>query len=228
MRARYLLATTALALVLQSPGALAAAPTQAGSDPAVHPYAPHVADAARRFGIPEAWIWAVMHVESRGDARAISPAGAMGLMQIMPDTWALLRARHGLDTDPFDVRDNILAGAAYLRAMFDRYGDSAAMLAAYHAGPGRYDDYRLRGRPLPAATLAYVGQLASIVGGTGEVQLAAAPPPDPFAWRRAALFARTADAPAEASSGPSNDTANVSPPTSDMLFVRVASAARPQ
>jgi hypothetical protein len=48
--------------------------------------------------------------------------------------------------------DNIMAGAAYLREMHDRYGDATAMLAAYNAGPGRYDDYRSRGRPLPAET----------------------------------------------------------------------------
>ncbi|MFY8154721.1 MAG: lytic transglycosylase domain-containing protein, partial [Hyphomicrobiales bacterium] len=102
-----------------------------------HPYAAHVADAAGRFGIPERWIWAVMRVESNGDVRAVSSAGAMGLMQIMPATWANLRARHGLGSDPYDVRDNIMAGAAYLRAMFDRYGSATAMLAAYNAGPGR-------------------------------------------------------------------------------------------
>ncbi len=61
-----------------APGALAA------------PFAAFVAEASRRFGIPAAWIRAVMHAESFGDVRAISPKGAMGLMQIMPDTWAEL------------------------------------------------------------------------------------------------------------------------------------------
>ncbi len=154
-----------------------------------HPYAGHVADAARRFGIPERWIWAVMRVESNGDVRAVSTAGAMGLMQIMPGTWAGLRARHRLGSDPFDPRDNIIAGAAYLRAMHDRYGNATAMLAAYNAGPGRYDEYLSRGRPLPAETRAYLAKLASITGGSDDAQLAAAPPSDPFAWRRAALFA---------------------------------------
>src|SRR3546814_2027926 len=87
------------------------------------------------LGIPERWIWRVMHAESRGNARAVSQAGAMGLMQIMPATWAMLSARHGLGADPFDVRSNILAGAAYLRAMWDRYRDVPLMLAAYNAGP---------------------------------------------------------------------------------------------
>ncbi len=158
----------------------------------VHPYAGHVAEAAHRFGIPEAWIWAVMRVESAGNRTAVSRAGAMGLMQIMPGTWAQLRARHGLGTDPFDPRDNILAGAAYLRAMHDRYGNASAMLAAYNAGPGRYDAYLSRGRPLPAETVAYLARLAPIIGENAGVQVAAALPPDPSAWRRSKLFVSNA------------------------------------
>src|SRR3546814_14064344 len=88
----------------------------------MHPCAVHIEEAVRRFGIPAAWIRAVMRAESAGDVRAISSAGAMGLMQIMPDTWAELRVRHRLGRDPYDPRDNILAGAAYLREMYDRYG----------------------------------------------------------------------------------------------------------
>lgn len=156
---------------------------------AAHPYASHVTDASRRFGLLERWIWAVMHVESRGNSRAVSRVGAMGLMQIMPATWASLRARHGLGSDPYDVRDNIMAGAAYLRAMHDRYGNATAMLAAYNAGPGRYDEYLSRGRPLPTETLAYLEKLASITGGADDSQLAVAPSSDPLGWRRAALFA---------------------------------------
>ena len=96
-------------LLLLAPGAapVAALAQDAAAEgsAARHPYAVHVADAARRFGVPERWIWAVMRVESNGDARAVSTAGAMGLMQIMPGTWAGLRARHRLGSDPFDVRD---------------------------------------------------------------------------------------------------------------------------
>jgi hypothetical protein len=180
-------------LLLASPGIKPGVALAQGIPPdratANHPYAAHVAEASRRFGIPEAWIWAVMRVESNGDGRAISTAGAMGLMQIMPATWAGTRARYGLGSDPYDVRDNIMAGTAYLRAMFDRYGNATAMLAAYNAGPGRYDDYIARGRLLPAETRAYLAKLVSITGGSGDTQLAAAPPSDPFAWRRAALFA---------------------------------------
>ncbi|WP_116968927.1 lytic transglycosylase domain-containing protein [Blastomonas sp. UPD001] len=167
--------------------------------PAVtHPHAPHVTDAARRFGIPEAWIWAVMRVESAGNARAVSRAGAMGLMQIMPATWAQLRVRHGLGTDPFDVRDNIMAGAAYLREMHDRYGNPSAMLAAYNAGPGRYDDHLSRGRPLPAETVAYLARLGSVTGNESDVEMAVVAQPDRFAWRRSALFVRSSAAASDA------------------------------
>jgi hypothetical protein len=150
------------------------------------PYAAHISEAAIRFGVPETWIRAVMRVESAGDVRAISSAGAMGLMQVMPATWAELRARHRLGSDPYNPRDNILAGTAYLREMHDRYG-SPGFLAAYNAGPGRYEEY-LAGRPLPAETRAYVATLAPIVGGgelSGAVVVAAA---DPLAWTRAPLF----------------------------------------
>lgn len=186
------------AIVLLS-SLVASGPAVAQGEPgsraaASHPYAGHVAEAAHRFGIPEAWIWAVMRVESGGNRTAISRAGAMGLMQLMPGTWTQLRARHRLGPDPFDPRDNIMAGAAYLRAMYDRYGNASAMLAAYNAGPGRYDQYLSRGRPLPAETRAYLARLASISGYSSAVQVAAVTPRDPHAWRRAGLFVRTGSA----------------------------------
>lgn len=200
------------------------------------PYAAYVADAARRFGVPEAWIRAVMRVESRGDVRAVSPMGAMGLMQIMPATWAGLRARYGLGSDPFDPRDNILAGAAYLREMHDRYG-SPGFLAAYNAGPGRYEDYRDRGRPLPAETRAYVAMLAPAIGGgdlTSPVTVAIA---DPMAWTRAPLFIVQPEAtsradvrheggdPAAASpQRPERDFAPADLQTGGLFVVRTASA----
>jgi soluble lytic murein transglycosylase-like protein len=177
---------TALAIALQMAGLPSATAEPAHGTAGVHPYAVHVAEAARRFGIPEDWIWAVMRVESNGDMRAVSSAGAMGLMQIMPTTWANLRARYHLGSDPFNPRENILAGAAYLREMHDRYGNATAMLAAYNAGPGRYEDYAASGRPLPRETQTYLAKLTAITGHSGGVRLVAATPPDPFAWRRAA------------------------------------------
>jgi hypothetical protein len=162
---------------------------------AAHPYATHIAEASQRFGIPEHWIRAVLRAESAGDVRAISSAGAMGLMQVMPDTWAGLRVRHGLGRDPYDPRDNILAGTAYLREMFDRYGNVAAMLAAYNAGPGRYDDYLAAGRTLPAETRAYVAALVPVLGGAAATQPPSSALPPPPDWREAALFVmRSGDA----------------------------------
>jgi membrane-bound lytic murein transglycosylase B len=152
------------------------------------PHAAAIAEASARFAIPEHWIRAVIAVESAGNRHAVSHVGAMGLMQVMPGTWADLRDQHDLGDDPFDPRDNILAGTAYLREMLDRYGNVAAMLAAYNAGPGRYDDYLETGRTLPAETRAYVAALAPLLGSgsSSEAQMVAQTlPPD---WRDAALF----------------------------------------
>ncbi|WP_099864886.1 lytic transglycosylase domain-containing protein [Pararhizobium haloflavum] len=155
---------------------------------AFHPFADHIAEAALRFGLPEYWIAAVLRAESAGDVRATSPVGAMGLMQVMPATWGQLRARHRLGGDPYDPRDNILAGAAYLREMFDRYGNVAAMLAAYNAGPGRYDEYLTAGTPLPSETRAYVALVAPALEGKAPANAVATPPPPSPDWRDAPLF----------------------------------------
>ena len=80
------------------------------------PFVVFVAEAAQRFGISATWIRVVMRAESFGEVRAVSPKGAMGLMQIMPETWPRLRVRCGLGADPDEPRDNILAAAAYLHA----------------------------------------------------------------------------------------------------------------
>ena len=203
------------------------------------PYAAFVTQAAQRFGVPEAWIWAVMRVESRGHPRAISPRGAMGLMQIMPDTWTGLRVRYGLGADPYDPRDNILAGAAFLREMHDRYG-APGFLAAYNAGPGRYDAYVANARPLPAETIAYVAAIAPLIGADplpGNIVVAVA---DPLAWTQAPLFIARADRipsanPVQAGTHPNvaptapsgRDTAAV-PPPSDGLFVARGGGATPR
>ena len=191
------------------------------------PYGPYIAEAAQRFGVPEAWIRAVMRVESAGDVRAISSAGAMGLMQIMPATWSELRVRHRLGGNPYDPRDNILAGTAYLREMYDRYG-SPGFLAAYNAGPGRYEEH-LAGRPLPAETRAYLTKLASITGGSDDTQLAVAPPSDPFAWRRAALFAVRPGALSPAPPSADRTASEVPPerPADDRAELVMADAAPP-
>jgi soluble lytic murein transglycosylase-like protein len=202
-------------LAISSPAPpVSALAAPAGQHAASDRYAEHVAEASRRFGIPAAWIRAVMRVESRDDRRAVSRKGALGLMQLMPKTWAQLRARYGLGRDPFDPHDNILAGAAYLREMHDRYG-SPGFLAAYNAGPGRYENYRDRDRPLPPETVAYVAALAPFVedGAIREPVVLAA-----FhraSWTRAALFIVRADG------APNADRAPFGPPP------RAASAVVP-
>ncbi len=163
--------------------------------------AAHVAEASQRFGLPESWIYAVMRTESAGRVGVISPAGAMGLMQLMPGTWARQRARFDLGSDPFDPRDNIMAGASYLRELYDSYGTSG-MLAAYNAGPGRYEDWRDRGRPLPAETRAYVAKIApelqtastlTVVAGALPVQ------PVRLSWTQSQLFAARSESSDDAS-----------------------------
>ena len=126
------------------------------------PLAAFIAEASHRFDIPEAWLGAIMRVESAGNARAISSAGAMGLMQLMPGTWDEMRLRYQLGNDPFDAHDNILAGAAYLRELHDRFG-SPGFLAAYNAGPGRYLSHLEKGRELPLETISYVNSLAPFI-----------------------------------------------------------------
>lgn len=126
----------------------------------------HVREAAARFGLPEAWVLRVIAAESGGrthlGGRPItSHAGAMGLMQVMPRTWANLRARYRLGPDPHDPRDNIVAGTAYLREMYDRFG-YPGLFAAYNAGPGRYGEYLVRGRPLPRETRDYVAKVTGV------------------------------------------------------------------
>lgn len=190
------------------------------------PNAGFIAEAAHRFAIPETWISATMRVESGGDPRAVSPRGAAGLMQLMPATWRDLRARYGLGDDVYDRRDNILAGTAFLRELYDRYG-APGFLAAYNAGPGRYDDHLATGRPLPAETIAYVERLAPLIGGVnGDGKTALA---DPLAWTRASLFvlpSETALAAGSASSDRPNEAVSMTDePSFGGLFVRRPSIA---
>ncbi|MGO4683511.1 lytic transglycosylase domain-containing protein [Hyphomicrobium sp. 2TAF46] len=206
---------------------------QAGS------YADFIAEASRRFGIPVAWIRAVMRAESAEAVRAISPAGAMGLMQIMPDTWADLRIRYHLGGGPYDPHDNIQAGAAYLRELHDRYG-APGFLAAYNAGPRRYDEYLTAGRPLPAETRAYLAALAPVVGGGEMADPVIAAAADPLSWTRAPLFVARRDTPSNADpvqiAARPNDTPTApsvreipaDTPRQDGLFVTRTDAGRPR
>ena len=195
------------------------------------PWAAHIAEATSRFAIPERWIRSVMAVESVNDPAALSPKGAIGLMQIMPATWAELRAKHNLGSAPWQPRDNILAGAACLREIHDRYGSVAAMLAAYNAGPARYDAHLATGRALPAETIDYVAKITAMIDGTVSLVRSAGSASRPT-WSRAPLFvARStvrSDADPQAADPPSDrpskrpaivDLSALVPP-SDGLFVR--------
>jgi hypothetical protein len=108
-------------------------------------------------------------------------------MQIMPKTWQELRARYGLGADPYDPRDNILAGAAYLRELHDRFG-SPGFLAAYNVGPTRYAEHLATGAALPAETENYVAMLAPIIDGS-QPERSADRAGDIAQLRSASLFA---------------------------------------
>jgi hypothetical protein len=131
--------------------------------PPSDPWGPYIHEASGRFGVPELWIRRVMRQESGGQEDVISWAGAMGLMQVMPDTYDGLRSRYNLGGDPFDPHNNILAGTAYLREMYDRFG-APGFLAAYNAGPNRLDRYLNNGTPLPQETVNYVASIAPLLG----------------------------------------------------------------
>lgn len=154
---------TALALVL----ILCAQPAQA------EVLQPYISEASERFKIPESWIKAVIKVESNGNRKAVSHKGAMGLMQLMPATWEELRSSYHLGPDPFNPHDNILAGTAYLKAMYDRFG-YPGLFAAYNAGAARYQAHLRTGKPLPRETRTYVARLSKKLG-FGWQQAAASP-----------------------------------------------------
>lgn len=163
----------------------ARAQTAARSE-AVDRFAQFIEEASGRFAIPARWIRAVMQIESRGDEHAISSRGAMGLMQLMPGTWIELSVRYGLGGDPFDPHDNIIAGAAYLKDMHDRFG-SAGFLAAYHAGPARYKQHLATGLPLPQETTAYVAAVTPLLNDK-QGEHAAFPIRRAVPWQEAPLF----------------------------------------
>lgn len=138
--------------------------THRANDLPIDPLAAFITEASKRFAVPEHWIRSVIRVESAGEVLARSQKGAMGLMQIMPQTWSDLRARYELGADPYDPHDNILAGAAYIRELYQRFG-APGFLAAYNAGPGRYENHLATDRPLPRETQEYVARLAPTVEG---------------------------------------------------------------
>ncbi|MGY6124061.1 lytic transglycosylase domain-containing protein [Paraburkholderia strydomiana] len=111
---------------------------------------PIIDQAARAVGLDSALLMAVIEVESGGNPQAVSPKGATGLMQLMPGTGARLGA-----SDLFDVRQNVAAGARFLKDLMRQFGDLSLALAAYNAGEGAVQKY---GGQIPpyAETMTYV------------------------------------------------------------------------
>lgn len=153
--------TVIWALVMSLAGGTtwAQSPTPATGQNPLAPWQAYIYEAAVRFDMPRRWIGRVILAESAGQTAKngrpiISDAGAMGLMQLMPATYEEMRLAYNLGRDPFDPHDNILAGTAYLRMMFDRFG-YPGLFAAYNAGPTQYEA-SLRGMPLPVETRDYL------------------------------------------------------------------------
>lgn len=178
----------ALKILVALGGLFIASPSHAQE---VARWRPYVDEASVRFGVPTAWIERVMRAESRGrthlEGRPIrSRAGAIGLMQLMPGTWAEMRARLALGHDPDEPRDNILAGTFYLRLMYDRFG-YPGLFAAYNAGPGRYLAHLAGRRALPVETVGYLASVAPSSPTPAFPTATPAQPPSVFAVRRGGM-----------------------------------------
>jgi hypothetical protein len=194
-----------LMLALSTPwllaGCASAPPPQVAMEAPPPPPPPtidaYIQEASARFNIPVPWIKAVMAQESGGRVQVLSKKGAMGLMQLMPGTWSYLRDTHKLGNDPYDPHDNIMAGTAYLREMYDLYG-SPGFLAAYNAGPGRYQNHLRTHRPLPGETRHYVAAISPKLAGFEPDPLVGSPRRDGGASAPVAVAAAPASPPAPA------------------------------
>ena len=143
---------------------------QMGAHQLLDRWTPVITEASARFNVPATWIRAVVQMESGGrtmlgeNRPIVSRAGAMGLMQLMPGTYKLMRVQFRLGANPFNPRDNIYAGAAYLHQLYQHYG-YPAMFAAYNDGPGHLEDRLARGRLLPLETRNYVNRIVTALTG---------------------------------------------------------------
>jgi soluble lytic murein transglycosylase-like protein len=119
-------------------------------------YEAHVRAAAAKYSLPVELLRAVMHAESNYDPQALSHAGAMGLMQLMPATASEMAV-----TDAWDPKQNIDGGARYLRILANLYdGDVVKTVAAYNAGPEAVR--RARGVPNIPETQQYVRKVVAL------------------------------------------------------------------
>ncbi|MFT9257013.1 MAG: transglycosylase SLT domain-containing protein [Acetobacter sp.] len=131
---------------------------------ALNPWGPYIREASQRFSIPQGWIRAVMWQESGGHQYihghlTRSVHGAVGLMQVKPDTYHELARRYGLGSDPYDPHDNIMAGSGYIRELYDRFG-SPDFLAAYSCGPQCMANYRAGSGSLPGYARSYLAAVS--------------------------------------------------------------------
>ncbi|MDE2474104.1 MAG: lytic transglycosylase domain-containing protein [Alphaproteobacteria bacterium] len=151
----------------------------AGTSAMIARWTPFIKEASKRFGIAEDWITAVMRMESGGHAKSAngmpitSKTGAMGLMQLMPQTWRDMQRTYGLGQNPYDPHDNVIAGAAYLRWLYGKFG-FPKMFAAYNAGPATETEHSAGLRELPDETRNYVRGIAHILGSKEPVSEAVA------------------------------------------------------
>lgn len=133
---------------------------------------PEIAQASKRFSVPQLWIRAVMRAESGGrtmlgpNQPIRSSAGALGLMQIMPSTYDDMRKAYRLGPDPFDPHDNIVAGTAYLHWLYGKYG-YPEMFAAYNDGPGNLEARILEQKLLPLETRNYLQRVTGVTAFAG-------------------------------------------------------------
>jgi Transglycosylase SLT domain len=204
----------------------AQAGTDAASDPAI-------AEASGMYAIPQSWIRAVIAVESAGNPRALSRSGAIGLMQLMPSTWAVLRDRLHLGADPYNPRDNVMAGTALLRELYDRFGPDG-FLAAYNASPQRYLAYVTQGKPLTEETRSYLAHIALLLGDAELGRSVAGPATSP-SWKGAPLFVARQTVALESVEAPSASDSDTNPAPipsrfqaqSNGLFTALSGAATP-
>lgn len=131
---------------------------------ALNPWGPYIQEASTRFSIPQSWIRAVMQQESGGHQYmhgrlTRSVHGAVGLMQIKPDTYRELAKRYHLGSDPYNPHDNIMAGSGYIRELYDRFG-SPGFVAAYNCGPQCEENHRSRGTSLPSYARTYLAEVS--------------------------------------------------------------------
>jgi soluble lytic murein transglycosylase-like protein len=102
--------------------------------------------ASKKYNVPLSILTGVAYVESRFDNSQISPAGAIGVMQLMPGTAS------GLGVDPYNATQNIMGGAKYLSILYKKYGDWNTVFAAYNWGPGNVD----KSIPWPGSVQLYI------------------------------------------------------------------------